>query len=45
MACLIGGDPEDMLPPAPNTITDNAPHQKKLSAALTTAFGAPLPPS
>jgi len=45
MACQIGGDPADFLPPEEETTEQLAAQQKKLSAALTAAFGLPLPPT
>lgn len=42
MACQIGGDPADFLPPEETTPEQLVADQKKLSAALTTALGSPL---
>lgn len=41
MACQIGGDPADFLPPEETTPEQLAADQKKLASALSAALGPP----
>lgn len=45
MACIVGGNPDDMLPQSEESAEQIAADQKKLAAALTAAFGPPINPT
>jgi hypothetical protein len=45
MACQIGGDPADFLPPEETTAEQLAADQKKLANALSAALGPSLNPT